>query len=122
MIFELKKFGLCYLYLKLFKGKKNGFFIEAGAYDGEMWSNSLFYEVEKGWNGLLVEAHPEAFGKMKKRVRNTYLNPELATPLIVRTYVTLHNSRIESQIRGILLEFVTVVMKVSCLQWFLVWH
>ena len=56
---------------QIFKDKiKNGFYIEAGAYDGEMWSNSLFYEVEKGWNGLLVEAHPEAFGKMKKRVRN----------------------------------------------------
>ena len=56
---------------QIFKNKiKNGFYIEAGAYDGEMWSNSLFYEVEKGWNGLLVEAHPEAFGKMKKRVRN----------------------------------------------------
>ena len=54
---------------QIFKNKiKNGFFIEAGAYDGEKWSNSLFYEVEKGWNGLLVEAHPEAFIKMKKRV------------------------------------------------------
>ena len=58
---------------QIFKDKiKNGFYIEAGAYDGEMWSNSLFYEVEKGWNGLLVEAHPEAFGKMKKRVRTSY--------------------------------------------------
>ena len=54
---------------KIFKNKiKNGFYIEAGAYDGEEYSNSLFYEVEKGWNGLLVEAHPEAFSKMKKRV------------------------------------------------------
>ena len=54
---------------QIFKDKiKNGFYIEAGAYDGEMWSNSLFYEVEKGWNGLLVEPHPDAFNKMKKRV------------------------------------------------------
>ena len=47
---------------------KNGFYIEAGAFDGELWSNSLFYEVEKHWDGLLVEAHPDAFAKMKKRV------------------------------------------------------
>ena len=29
----------------LFKGKKKGFFIEAGACDGESISNSLFFEV-----------------------------------------------------------------------------
>ena len=55
---------------QIFKNKiKKGFYIEAGAYDGQEWSNSLFYEVEKGWNGLLVEAHPDAFSIMKKRVR-----------------------------------------------------
>ena len=55
---------------QIFKNKiKKGFYIEAGAYDGQEWSNSLFYEVEKGWNGLLVEAHPDAFNIMKKRVR-----------------------------------------------------
>jgi len=55
---------------QIFKNKiKKGFYIEAGAYDGQQWSNSLFYEVEKGWDGLLVEAHPEAFNRMKKRVK-----------------------------------------------------
>ena len=55
---------------EIFRNKiKNGFYIEAGAYDGELWSNSLFYEVDKSWNGLLVEAHPDAFEKMKKRVK-----------------------------------------------------
>ena len=55
---------------KIFKNKvKKGFYVEAGAYDGQKFSNSLFYEVEKGWDGLLVEAHPEAFARMKKRVR-----------------------------------------------------
>ena len=54
---------------QIFKNKiKNGFYVEAGAYDGELFSNSLFYEVEKGWNGLLVEPHPDAFNKMKKGV------------------------------------------------------
>ena len=55
---------------EIFRNKlKRGFYIEAGAYDGEQWSNSLFYEVEKKWDGLLVEAHPDAFARMKKRVR-----------------------------------------------------
>lgn len=44
----------------LFKDQKNGFFIEAGAYDGEVFSNSLYYEVTHGWKGLLVEPNPDA--------------------------------------------------------------
>jgi len=58
---------------KIFKNKvKKGFYVEAGAYDGQKFSNSLFYEVEKGWDGLLVEAHPEAFARMKKRKRKAW--------------------------------------------------
>ena len=33
----------------------NGFFIEAGAWDGENLSNSLLFELHRGWTGLLVE-------------------------------------------------------------------
>jgi hypothetical protein len=40
--------------VKLFKMKRNGFFIEAGAYDGEMYSNSLYLEKRLGWKGLLA--------------------------------------------------------------------
>jgi len=58
---------------EIFRNKlKTGFYIEAGAYDGEQWSNSLFYEVEKKWDGLLVEAHPDAFARMKKRKRKSW--------------------------------------------------
>lgn len=39
---------------KLLGNQKSGFFVEAGAYDGERISNSLFFEKEKGWQGLLV--------------------------------------------------------------------
>ncbi|KAL7636873.1 UNVERIFIED_CONTAM: hypothetical protein RMT77_012631 [Armadillidium vulgare] len=38
-----------------FKNKKNGTFIEAGAYDGETFSNTLILERELGWTGLLIE-------------------------------------------------------------------
>ncbi|KAK8376305.1 hypothetical protein O3P69_009742 [Scylla paramamosain] len=40
---------------KLFAGERNGFFIEAGALDGQMLSNSLWLEQELGWTGLLIE-------------------------------------------------------------------
>ena len=32
-------------------GKRNGFFIESGAYDGEALSNSLFFEIERNFTG-----------------------------------------------------------------------
>ena len=44
----------------LFQGKiKNGFFIEAGAWDFTTSSNSLWYELKHNWTGLLIEPIPE---------------------------------------------------------------
>jgi hypothetical protein len=38
--------------MKLFNNtKKGGFFVEAGAYDGVVVSNTLLMEVEYGWTG-----------------------------------------------------------------------
>ena len=43
----------------IFKNKlRDGFFIEAGATDGETNSNTLFFELERNWTGLLVEPLP----------------------------------------------------------------
>ena len=48
---------------------QDGFYIEAGAFDGELRSNSLFFELEKGWNGLLVEPNPDAFQELLSKVK-----------------------------------------------------
>ena len=48
---------------------KNGFFIEAGAYDGEEFSNTLFAESYRNWTGLLVEANPYYVKKVLSRRR-----------------------------------------------------
>jgi hypothetical protein len=50
-----------------------GFFVEAGAFDGEARSNSLFFERERGWTGLLFEANPQLFQQKKKL--NMYFVP-----------------------------------------------
>ena len=42
---------------KLLSGRRNGFFVECGAADGETYSNSLFFELERNWTGLLIEAN-----------------------------------------------------------------
>lgn len=56
---------------RIFKNRiKNGFYIEAGAFDGEHSSNSLYYEVVHGWNGLLVEPNPDAYRDMLSKVKN----------------------------------------------------
>ena len=49
-----------------------GFFFEAGAGDGEFISNTLRYEMNLGWSGLLVEANPELFSKLLKKNRKSW--------------------------------------------------
>ncbi|MCL4120980.1 UNVERIFIED_CONTAM: hypothetical protein GTU68_014276, partial [Idotea baltica] len=40
---------------RLFSNQSGGFFVEAGALDGEFMSNTLWLEQESNWTGLLVE-------------------------------------------------------------------
>ena len=51
--------------------KKKGFFVEAGAFDGEKFSNTLRLEQDFGWSGLLVEANPDLYAKVKSKHRNS---------------------------------------------------
>ena len=47
---------------------REGFFVEAGASGGEDDSHSLYFELERGWTGLLVE--PQVTGlEYKNRSR-----------------------------------------------------
>ncbi|KAK3851393.1 hypothetical protein Pcinc_041956 [Petrolisthes cinctipes] len=54
--------GIIHYHLsRLFSGERGGFFVEAGALDGQQLSNSLWLEQELGWTGLLVEPDPYSF-------------------------------------------------------------
>jgi hypothetical protein len=62
----------------MLKGKqslKNGFFVEAGAFDGENLSNSLFFELKYGWRGILAEPNSEAYQKMRLKNRRSWTTP-----------------------------------------------
>jgi FkbM family methyltransferase len=54
-----------FLLENFFRGKRGGVFVDVGAYDGERYSNSLFYERTMGWSGLCIEPLPSAFEKLK---------------------------------------------------------
>jgi len=43
---------------KLLGEKTGGVFVDIGGYDGVTGSNSLFFEVFRGWSGILVEPSP----------------------------------------------------------------
>jgi FkbM family methyltransferase len=43
---------------------RNGVFVEFGALDGILHSNSLYFERELGWTGLLIEANPAAYAAL----------------------------------------------------------
>ncbi len=45
--------------LRAYLDFRDGFFIEAGANDGLMQSNTYWFERFRGWRGLLIEAVPE---------------------------------------------------------------
>ena len=61
----------CHLHRK----QKRGFFIEAGALNGESYSNTIFMERELEWEGLLVEANPDSYAKVVSKHRKAWLLP-----------------------------------------------
>jgi len=48
-----------------------GIFVEAGAYDGETWSNTLYLERFKNWTGLLIEPSIENYRILRSKNRNS---------------------------------------------------
>ncbi len=54
-----------YLNEHFFKNKRNGVFIDIGAYDGITYSNSYFFEKELGWSGICIEPLKKPFKKLK---------------------------------------------------------
>jgi len=47
-----------------FKNKNSGFFVDIGAHDGVLFSNSKFFE-ELGWNGICIEPNPKIFRNLQ---------------------------------------------------------
>jgi len=85
---------------KLLSGRRNGFFVECGAADGETYSNSLFFELQRNWTGLLIEANPAYHRALLNKNRRAYvLNSCLSTERIPTT-VRFRSSGVLSGIVG----------------------
>lgn len=57
----------------IFKNKKNGVYIELGALDGVLYSNTKFFEDSLNWTGILIEPHPEKFKLLQQNRPNNFL-------------------------------------------------
>ena len=52
------------------KGYENGVVVDVGAFDGEIFSNSLFFEQSRGWKAVCIEPIPIVFKKLVERRPN----------------------------------------------------
>jgi FkbM family methyltransferase len=57
--------------------KKNGYFIELGAYDGIQTSNTYYMEKNLGWDGICVEANPTVYESLVKNRKSKNINVAL---------------------------------------------
>lgn len=70
----------------LIENKRNGVFIDIGAYDGITFSNSYFFEKKMNWTGICFEPNPIIFKKLAE-VRNcTTINGGVSVKNTVLTY------------------------------------
>jgi len=46
---------------EIYKGKRDGYFVEIGAYDGIEYSNTYLMEKNYGWKGILIECNVRWF-------------------------------------------------------------
>ena len=75
----------------IFKNKKNGIYIELGALDGILYSNTKFFEDSLNWKGILIEPHPDQFKLLQQNRPNNFLFNDLVSchkePLEFRYFV-----------------------------------
>jgi FkbM family methyltransferase len=67
-----------WLEANLFKGRRGGRFVEIGGFDGITGSTTLFFEMMRGWSGLLLEPAPAYFAEAESLRRCTCLRLAVA--------------------------------------------
>jgi len=50
----------------IFKGFRDGYFVDVGAHNGVSINNTLCFEKEYGWTGINIEPIPSVYNELKK--------------------------------------------------------
>jgi len=69
---DFSRFGQSTYIDTVLKSKRSGFFVEAGVFNGEDYSNSLFFELERDWTGLLIEPIPSLYKQIVSKNRKAF--------------------------------------------------
>jgi FkbM family methyltransferase len=62
-----------------FHNKRNGIYVELGALDGVLYSNTKFFEDKLNWKGILIEPNPYKFHILKQTRPNNFLSNSLVS-------------------------------------------
>ncbi|WP_443937986.1 FkbM family methyltransferase [Pedobacter sp. MW01-1-1] len=74
---------------EIFDKQRDGYFVEIGAHDGIKYSNTYFFEKERGWKGICIEANPKIYPSLVKN-RNCYtLNTCISTTAKIEDFLCL---------------------------------
>ena len=77
----------------LFNQAKGGFFVECGALDGERASNSLPFEFNRQWTGILIEANPYYYTQLLGKNRNVWSINACLSPYNYATHLQFESSK-----------------------------
>jgi FkbM family methyltransferase len=87
--------------LEAYLPERNGVFVEAGAFDGFLQSNTYYFERLKGWTGLLVEPVPElAAAARRERTRSRVVQAALVPPELEGRPVQLTVANLMTLVHG----------------------
>jgi FkbM family methyltransferase len=87
--------------LEQYLPEKEGFFVEAGANDGYLQSNTYYLERFKGWRGVLIEPIPELYRRcVRERPNSRVFNCALVPDTYPDQTVQMRYSGLMSLVHG----------------------
>ncbi|XP_059481267.1 uncharacterized protein LOC132200088 isoform X1 [Neocloeon triangulifer] len=86
--------------LKFLKNRTNGFFVDCGAHDGELYSNTLTLEKYFNWMGLLVEASPKELMSLTTKNRKSWIAPTCMSLSKTPDIVSFHENSLLGKVIG----------------------
>lgn len=103
------RFGQDWFVDSLLHGKTGGVFVDVGGYDGVRGSNTLFFELMRGWTGLLIEPVQQSFEAARARRRCACLNCAIADRPGMADFLQV--DRGYAQMSGLLSSYAADVLK-----------